>query len=262
MTESLTPFSPEARVRELKAEVLPALFADSSRIGSYAGEDGGAHVLSALSDLMEQSPVTLLHQQLGAIMAGLPAAHPQQILRKSTWLSRLLGREIETHVRYQVSRRELEQRVATAQQTAQRVETLVQAIEAAMARSAGQVAELRACVQAGREYLDEHPEAGVPTEAVAFDRPRERFTRRLTNLAMLLQSCEGETLQLGMARASAISMLDRFTETCTVLLPVWRSNIVALLNSANLSADQIAAATRAHEELLMSLDRSVKAQAT
>ncbi|HEY0820318.1 MAG TPA: protein KlaA [Rhizobacter sp.] len=247
-----------ARLHELKTVVLPALFVDTARIGSYGGEDGGAAVLSALSAKLENSPVSLLHQQISAVIDGLNGAHPQKILRKPTWFSQLMGREIEANVRYQVSRLELEQRVKAAQQTAEAVRTLIGEIEATIAANAGQIAELRTCVQAGREYLAEHPQAGMPTEALAFDNPRERFARRVTNLAMLLQSTEAEVVQLGIARANAIGMLDRFSDTCTVLLPVWRSNIIGLLNHADLSSDKIAAATKAHDDLLNSLDRSVQ----
>lgn len=251
-----------ARLHTLKTEVLPALFVDTARIGSYGGEDGGATVLSALSAKLENSPVSVLHQQIGAVIDGLNGAHPQKVLRKSTWFSRLMGNEIEVNIRYQVSRMELEQRVKAAQLTAEAVRTLIGEIESTIAASAAQIAELRTCVQAGREYLAEHPQAGVPTEALAFDNPRERFARRVTNLALLLQSSEAEVVQLGIARANAIGMLDRFTETCTVLLPVWRSNIVGLLNNADVSSEKIAAATKAHDDLMKSLDRSVTPQAT
>lgn len=52
--------TPDTRsLEELKSIVIPALFAEPSRIGEYGPKSGGA-TLEAVADLLEQGSVSLL----------------------------------------------------------------------------------------------------------------------------------------------------------------------------------------------------------
>lgn len=64
-------------------------------------------------------------------------------------------------------------------------------------------------------------------------------------------------MQMKLARAQAVDMLDRFTETVSVLVPVWRQNTLALITTKNMSPELIASATRAHQELMRNLSSSL-----
>jgi hypothetical protein len=58
-------------VERLKADVLPALFVDTSSISQYGGAPGGAEAINEISDLMEGGSVGLLAKRIGEIVALL-----------------------------------------------------------------------------------------------------------------------------------------------------------------------------------------------
>jgi len=60
-----------------------------------------------------------------------------------------------------------------------------------------------------------------------------------------------------LSRAQAVDLLDRFQETVTVLVPVWRQHALALLTTKHMSPAMIAAASKAHQDLLASLADSL-----
>ena len=88
-----------------------------------------------------------------------------------------------------------------------------------------ETARLDYLIRAGHEYLDENPAAGVAAaRQMEFDKPRERFARKLANLATLRASHAMSAMQMKLTRAQAVDMLDRFSETTSVLVPVWRQH--------------------------------------
>ncbi|HCT4783676.1 TPA: toxic anion resistance protein [Pseudomonas aeruginosa] len=246
-------------VDTLKGETLPALFRDPSAIGEYGAVESNATALDEFSSLMERGAVTALAGKIGEIVTALGAADPQKIAQKPTWLERVLGGGLEKSVRYQVARKSLEKLLEDAEGHAQRVRDTVRALDQMLLAHAGQAERLRICIQAGREFLDENPQAGAVTAgALEFDRPRERFARKLANLATLLSSHEMSVTQMKLTRAQAVDMLDRFSETASVLVPVWRQHTLALITTKNMSPAMVEEATKAHRALMRSLSKSLE----
>src|SRR5690606_38531345 len=92
-----------------------------------------------------------------------------------------------------------------------------------------EVVALKLYIQAGREFLDENPLVGaVQAGDMEFDRPRERLARKLANLSTLVASHELSVNQMKLSRAQAVDMLDRFRETVSILVPVWRQHTLTL----------------------------------
>ncbi|HGY1948805.1 TPA: toxic anion resistance protein [Escherichia coli] len=244
---------------QLKREVLPALFAAPASIGEYGAGLSGADSLNELSNLMETGAVSALAEKIGQIVAKLADADPRKIAEKPTWFQKVLGSEIERRVKYQVARKTLDGLLDEAEGVAQRVRDTLRALDGMLATHAGEVARLQAYIQAGREFLDENPEAGaVQAGAIEFDKPRERFARKLANLATLMSSHEMSVTQMKLTRAQAVDMLDRFSETAMVLVPVWRQHTLALITTKNMNPAMVAEATKAHQALMRSLSQSLE----
>lgn len=242
------------QVEQLKREVIPRLFLDSSSIGTYGRDEQSLKVINGHSDLLEHSPVAKLTEKLSQIMTKMSDADPKTINEKPNWLQRFTGQAVEAQVRYQNARKCLEDLLREAQELSLEVDRTVVKIDEMLANSGAEEIRLKNLIQAGREYLDENPDAGIPTEhEVSFDKPRERFSRKLTNLATLLASSELSNNQLRLARAVAIDMLDRHGETASTLVPVWRHHTLALITTKNLQPETMAAATKAHDALKQSL---------
>lgn len=244
-------------IEHLKAEVLPKLFADPKAVGQY-GTAEAAGLANELSSLMEAGAAKGLADSIQAIVTGLADANPQQIARKPSLIDRVLGRELEREVRYRIARQSLDRLIGEAETHAVGVRHTVSTIDRMLEQHADEVERLKVMLQAGREYLAENPQAGIyANPEMEFDRPRERFARKLANIATLLASHEMSAMQMKLARAQAVDMLDRFTETVSVLVPVWRQNTLALITTKNMSPELIASATKAHQELMRNLSSSL-----
>lgn len=249
-------------VEKLKGDVIPAIFKNPASIGSYGSEDGagssGKDAMTELSDLLEGSPVSKLAGLMAALVEKLTDADPQKVARKPTWLERVTGKAVETHVRYQVARKQLDELLEEAEGVAQGVRDAVGAIDRLMTTHDSEVKRLDALIKAGREFLAENPDVGRPAEgALEFDNPRERFARKLANLATLVSSHGLSLTQMKLTKANALDMLDRFEETARVLVPVWRQHTLALTTTTNMSPGMVAQATKAHEALMKSLAQSM-----
>lgn len=246
-------------VAELKADVLPALFkGDASAIGEYGGSSS-AMALNEFSNLMESGSVSALADRISGIVAKLSEADPQRIAKKASWLERVMGSAIERQVKYTAARKSLDKQIADTEAVAQRVRDTISALSQMIAAHADEAQKLKHYIQAGREFLDENPEAGRVLEGdMQFDRPRERFARKLANLATLLSSHEMSVMQMKLTRASAVDMLDRFSETTSVLVPVWRQHTLSLLTSKHMDHQMVAEATKAHQALMRSMSSSLE----
>lgn len=246
------------QVSEIKSEVLPALFRNPTTIGEYGRTAKGKDGMNELSELMEGSPVGRLANALIEITAKLADADPRKIAKTPTWLERFTGKQVETHVLYQVARKSLDVMVSNAEGAAQGVRDTIEAINRLMESHGTEADNLQAYLQAGREFLAENPETGAPTAgSIEFDNPRERFARKLANLATLLYSHQLSVTQMKLTKAQAVDMLDRFEETSQVLLPVWRQHTLTLMTTKHMSPAMVAEATKAHEALMRSLAQGV-----
>lgn len=239
---------------EIKSQLLPSLFQDTARIAEYGANATGTQSLDAFSEQMEKSPVANLAAKIGEIVSGLADADPQKVAEKPNWLARFTGKSIETHVRYQVARQQLDELLIDADVQAQQTRDALRAIEVQLSTHHAEAERLRVYIQAGREFLTENPDIGKPVVGdMEFENPRERFARKLANLSTLLASQEMSVAQLKLTKANAIDMLDRFNETVTVLVPVWRQHSMAIATSKNLNSTMVHEATQAHQALMRSL---------
>lgn len=251
--------STEFTTDHLKLEVIPELFANPAKLGEYGNENDNSIKIDELSDLMEAGSLGALANKIAEILSKMSDASPEKITRQATWIERMLGGEVEKQVRYQVARSTLERLLVEAEGYAQGVRDTVQAINRTIGGHSAKAQNLKILIQAGREFLEENPFIGeVKDGEMQFDRPRERFARKLANLSTLLASHELSVSQMKLSRAQAIDMLDRFQETVTVLVPVWRQHTLTLITTKHMSPAMVEEASRAHAALMASLSRSLE----
>lgn len=241
----------------LKTEVLPEVFSDPTRIATYGALEGSTVDLASLA---QQAPVTQLAGSIQRVIAKLTDADPQVLAQKPSVLARWTGAHLERRVRYEVARESLNELIETAHVHAQGVRDFLGLLDAGMASFEHEIGALQDHLQAGREYLAENPQAGLPADgALDFTNHRERFARKLANLATLQASHELSLAQLRLVRSSATDLLDRFEEAITVLVPVWRQQAFALQVGSTLSGEQVSRAVHAHAQLTHSLSQSLAA---
>jgi hypothetical protein len=148
-------------VDSIKSDVLPALFKNSAAIAEYCGLDANVSEIDSFSRLMEQGAVSALAAKISEIVSALADADPQKIAKKPSWIQRMLGGGLETRVRYQVARKSLDSSLVDAEVYAQRVRDTLVEVDKLLNSHAAQAARLEMFIRAGREYLNEHPQAGL-----------------------------------------------------------------------------------------------------
>ncbi|MCW7541256.1 protein KlaA [Aquabacterium sp. A7-Y] len=252
----------EMSVADIKAVLLPKVFANPSLIGEFGSVATDEDSLASVFTLMEQSPVIALGVKLAEIGAVLRGADPRRITRKAAWLKRMFALDDEVRAGYEAAGRRLEPLLQEAERAADRVRGTVRILEQAVASTEARLRSVQAHHLAAVDYLSEHPEAGVPgAGAFEYDRPRDRLQRRLLHLKTLEATLALSLPQLQLARAQAIEQLDRFGQFSSVLLPVWQQHVVSLMAAQHADREVVAAATKAHEAVMRSLAGSAKTMA-
>lgn len=250
---------PTVSIDHLKNELLPELFASPARLGEYGPTADSTKAMRELSTLIEGGSAAALAEKIAQILSKMADASPEQIASKPTWFQRVLYGNLEKQVRYQVARETLEQLLAEAEGYAQGVKDTVTAINQLIDTHAQESTNLKAYIRAGREFLEENQKIGAVQEGqLEFDRPRERLARKLANLATLLASHELSISQMKLTKAQALDMLDRFKETVSVLVPVWRQHTLTLITTKHMSPELVAKASQAHKALMASLSESLE----
>lgn len=250
---------PPATLASLKAVTLPGLLVGSaSSIGEFGGSQRGEAATAQLAKVMETGAVSRLAEHLETLLHLLKSADPQRVVRSWGFFQRFMGRDLEEQARFQYAQASIETVVEEAQAASQEVRKTIEALEHALADHQDEVAHLKVHIQAGHEFLAENPAAGLlAEEGVSFDSPRERLERRLANLQTLAASHAMSISQFRLSIANALSLLDRFSETVSVLLPVWRQHQLSLSAMRNADPNTVAEASKAHQALLQDVSQTL-----
>ncbi|KAF1013228.1 MAG: hypothetical protein GAK31_03377 [Stenotrophomonas maltophilia] len=244
------PVAP-ASVVQLRDEVLPALFAARVDIGRY-GPPGlaGASAEPAWQD----DSAAALARTLAELVARLAEQDPRALLQQSDWWQRFTGADIEARLRRRIAMGSNTALLAEIERQAMAVRRSVDALEALLHGHDGLSTQLQVYIDAGLQFLQQQPaDSSNDDDPLRLDRPVERLQRRLTNLTALQGSHAMARMQLQLARRNAIELLDRYTETVEILLPIWRQTIMALQNTDNASAQMVASAAQAQDRLMQAV---------
>lgn len=241
-------------LEKIKTELIPAVFTDTVKIGLYGHELEDSLQLEQLDRLLSNAPAAGLGASITAIINCLADANPVKITQKPSRWEAFSGKSLETKVRYRAAHIDLDQLLRQADVAAQRVRITLKSIDTLRDSFETETLHIGVYVQAGKEYLAEHPGAGIE---VGYETARERFARKLASLQALQVSHEQSKEQLKLLKAQLVNVLDRFEETTRVLIPVWRQNMLAMSISKNLTAAQLDAAIQSHDALSKSLASSL-----
>lgn len=247
-------------VEQLKREVLPALFAGRTDIGRYGPPDLAR---ASAEPAWQDGSANALARVLAELVTRLSEHDPNALLQRAHWWDRLTGADIEQRLRRRIAMGSNVELLAEIERQASAVRASVDRLDAQLIEHDVQGVHLQTYIDAGVQFLQELP-AGAATgvdDAPLPDRPVERLQRRLANLTALLASHSMSRVQVQLARSAAIDLLDRYSETVQILLPIWRQTIQALHNSDNASAQMVASAAQAQDQLKRALQAVLQAPA-
>lgn len=239
-------------------EEIEINLADAKFITNFGRNLMDQDVLTEASVFLETSPVTALSETMSSVLTAMKGADPRKISKRPGWFSRLTGRDIFQEITVAVSQGDLQDLLAQAEENAERLEDFLENFDRLQNRFSEGHMTLVSQLEAGRAYLAKHPGAGRPEADSISDNPRDRFERRLGNMATLAASNEMTIHQLKLAKVQAIDILDRWHEIKEVLLPVWRQNVLAVSNQRLLDPETSMKAVAAHESLQAAVAASLK----
>jgi len=246
-------------VEQLKRDVLPALFAGRIDIGRY----GPAALAGASAEpAWQDGSATALAKALAELVSRLAEHDPNALLQRGSWWERFTGADIEQRLRRRIAMGSNGDVLAEIERQAAAVRTSVDRLQVQLDEHDVLGAQLQVYIDAGLQFLQELPPAAHGgDDPLLLDRPVERLQRRVASLTALLASHAMSRMQVQLARSNAIDLLDRYSETVQILLPIWRQTIQALHNADNASAQMIANAAQAQKQLMQALQQVLRVQA-
>ena len=241
-------------VEQLKRDVLPTLFAGRTDIGRY----GPADLASASAEpAWQDGSANALAQALAELVSRLSEHDPNALLQRAGWWERFTGADIEDRLRRRIAMGSNGDVLARIEREAIAVRASVDRLDAQLHEHDVQGVRLQVYIDAGVQELPATVDSA--DDAPVLDRPVERLQRRVANLTALLASHSMSRMQVQLARSNAIDLLDRYSETVQILLPIWRQTIQALHNSDNASPQMIASAAQAQDQLKQALQQLLRA---
>lgn len=244
-------------IQSLTESVLPTLFTDAQAISVYGESVINAESQKRYEKLMEESAVNALSVRIERISLALRDADPKKIAKEPGWLARYTGKHLEKQARYRIARDNVESLINEGKTYLVQVKMMLNALDSLAAEYAHEINLLRVYIEAGREFLKVAP-AEPEQQEVIFDNPAERLSRKLANLATLQASHEMSLMHMKIARVQAIDIIDTFSQTINILVPVWRQHTLALITSTTMNPALTSKATEAHNALMVSLHKSLE----
>lgn len=224
---------------------------DTLNVGRYgAPESSSTDIGHDHSEAVSSVSVTIT-----GLVKSLEKADPALALKhqKKGFIARFIGRDVVQQVEYVRATEGIDSQLDEVPARIQRLELIVNELDKDYRDLLGVQQHLKVHLAAGQLYLEDNPNAGTEgANNYGLSSPRDRFSKRLQNLAVLLASNSTTLHQIQLLQANSINMLDRLHEITTVLIPSWRSHRLGLyVNDQDYAAIQ--EATRAHEALIESL---------
>lgn len=234
---------------------------DSSMIASYGSipDDKGTN---ELLDLAQASPVTVLAKCLEDIAKMLSGANPNVLKETPGLLSSFTGAHLAKVVRFESANKSVEVLLMDAERVSKNAKELTVGLKRSLETHLQELAWIKAHHAAGREYIEGNPSAGSTQSLLDIGNPRERFEKRLQNLATLIHSKEMHTLQINLVISNAEQIVDRFHQVKDLLVPIWKQRVQTLKYGVNNSVDVINSANRAHADLVDGLAQIINLKTT
>lgn len=102
-------------------------------------------------------------------------------------------------------------------------------VQHALAEAQNRVALLREAIDAGLAYLQQHPEEGLSNELID-THPRDRFSRRLSQLELLHANQMLATQQLRLTTDRILDSYERVKEFLDIAYPTWLQQVQPAIN--------------------------------
>jgi len=224
---------------------------DTLNVGRYGAPRGSDYDIGH----EHNAAVEGISSAIKSLVSSLESADPQLALKrkKRGFIALFTGQDAVQKVKYVQATEGIDHQLSEVPVRIERLEVIVRVLDDDYRALLDGQKELKAHLVAGQWFLEDNPDAGSEgSNAYGLSSPRDRFSKRLQNLAALLTSNDATLHQIQLLQANSINMIDRLHEITTVLVPSWRAHRMGLyVNDQDYAS--IREATQAHEALVDSL---------
>lgn len=207
---------------------LPRPFNDSPPPRIFGQEaldwlDAAGHRRPMNDQLLSVADATVMQKAIQGALVLLRKLDVDALLKRQGFLARLTGADIEARLRLEVAAQQVAACFEQMERAALRARQLVAAMAAERHAMAQDMDPLCEIITEGHRLL-----SGA---AGAEPKLRARFERRLANLTALEAANRLAIEQFRLSETGLMAMLDRYTDMATVVIPLWRQHLFALLHS-------------------------------
>lgn len=225
-TLSLGEFTPDEI--DLVAHIYDGLDIDQA----YPAAFGEVAEISDMGEILAASTATIMQETIGTLHKALNDANPENVIKGRSRLARWTGAAIEVEMRYRAACTRISTLVDGARQRIADSDAFVHRLDGLRQAHVLAIRHLRVHLAAGRLYTAGY----VPPPPVAGElggsAAKDRFTRRLSNIAVMLHSTQMALAQIDMVKAQVKSQIERLGQAVEVLLTVWRNHAFSVLASS------------------------------
>lgn len=175
-------------------------------------------------ELLQTTPVRDISRQIKATVAMLEALDHRGMMRKQGVLSRLTGADVEARLQFELASQGVLAQVRQLRQAALNGKRIRSLLKASRQELIAEQDRLEQVIAAAKRLLTEDP--GVEEFVVS------RFERRLSNIMAIHASNILTIEQISLSERLLASLLDRFTDVDTLLLPLWQRNVIAVAHAS------------------------------
>jgi hypothetical protein len=186
--------------------------------------DTGYETREIDSELLSPERASEMRRGIRRALASISSLNVEELVARQGWLQRLTGADIETRLTFELAAKQVEAMLEALRTSSERARKLLASMEdECISLRDGQsgLAELIAFGErvAGR---DDRRDPSLS----------DRFGRRLSNLIAIHAANEMAIAQFGLAAAGLKALLDRYSDISTVVVPIWRQHLFAILHTS------------------------------
>jgi hypothetical protein len=147
----------------------------------------------------------------------------EKLIAQQGWIARMTGADIEARLRFELAAKQVDTALGALEASSQRARELLNAMEMENAELRRRQPEVCDAITFGQNALagDCRCDLGLA----------ERFERRLANLIAIHAANDMAVAQFELAITGLTALLDRYTDIATVVVPLWRQHLFAILHS-------------------------------
>jgi len=176
------------------------------------------------SELLSPERASEMRRGISRALATISSLNVENLIARQGWLQRLIGADIEARLTFELAAKQVESVLETLRISSERARRLLASMEDECVWLRNGQSGLAELIAFG-ERVSKRDDSRDPSLS-------DRFGRRLSNLIAIHAANEMAIAQFGLAVGGLKALLDRYTDISTVVVPLWRQHLFAVLHTS------------------------------